>query len=353
MTLHELRQQIDALDEKILECLRQRAEWVHEVGRIKQQTGEPFYVPEREEAMLRKLAERNQSRLPAGAVRAIYREILSAMRALEQNIVVAYLGPQATFSHQAARQHFGESVEFLPERTIGDVFEAVERGRAHYGVAPVENSIEGAVHSTLDRFIESPLRICAQILLQVDLNLLARCELPDVRRVVSHPQPFGQCRRWLSAHLPQAECIEASSTTRAAEIAAGEPHTAAIASGMAADLFGLRIIAPAIQDSATNVTRFFVIGRDAARPSGHDKTSIVFAVKDRPGALAGALEPFHRAGISLTRIESRPSKRKAWEYVFFADLLGHADDPALSDALHALETGCSFFKILGSYPHAE
>ncbi len=350
MSLEELRGKIDAEDSTILEALRRRADLVHQVGLIKQQTGEPFYVPEREEALLRRLEQGPRGRLPAGAVRTIYREILSAMRALEQRIVVAFLGPEATFSHQAARQHFGESVVFQPENSIGEVFEAVERGRAHYGVAPVENSIEGAVNSTLDRFLESPLRICAQILLQVDLHLLARGGLADIRRVASHPQPFGQCRRWLAAHLPAAECLEVPSTTRAAALAAEDPSTAAIASAMAADVFGLTVLAPAIQDNPTNVTRFFVVGTAATRPSGRDRTSVVFGVNDRPGALVAALEPFQRAGISLTRIESRPSKRKAWEYVFFADLDGHAEDPAVKEALGALAGHCPLFKILGSYP---
>ncbi|MEX1111308.1 MAG: prephenate dehydratase, partial [Chthoniobacterales bacterium] len=237
-----------------------------------------------------------------------------------------------------------------PERTIGEVFEAVERGRAHYGVVPIENSQEGSVNATLDRFMDSEVQICAQVFLPVELNLLGRGPLGAVRKVYSHPQPFGQCRRWLAEHLPSAECVEVSSTARAAELAAAEEGAAALAGGLAAEEFGLPVMAPAIQDSASNVTRFFVIGKKPARPSGRDKTSVMFAVKDQPGALAKALAPFEKAGISLTRIESRPSKRQAWEYYFFVDLAGHADGAELAAALRDLAGVCAFTRILGSYP---
>jgi len=350
MTLAELRTKIDALDGRVLALLGERADLVHDVGQLKQKTGEPYYAPEREEALLRRLVAANRGRLPEHSLRAIYREILSGMRALEQDLVVAYLGPESTFSHQAASMHFGHAVSFVPERTIGGVFEAVERGRAHYGVVPIENSVEGAVNATLDRLMETDARICAQIFLPIDLSLLARGALSGVRKVYSHPQPFGQCRRWLSEHLPQAECVEVSSTARAAELAAAEDGAAAIASAMAGQAHGLPVLSPSIQDSAGNVTRFFVIGRQASRRSGSDKTSIMFAVKDQPGALARALEPFEKAGISLTRIESRPSKRRPWEYYFFADLAGHADEPAVKEALDSLQEGCAFTRILGSYP---
>lgn len=350
MTLEQLRAAIDGVDDRILDLLRERAGLVEEVGRLKDKSGESYYAPEREEALLQRLAAANKSRLPEASLRAVYREILSAMRALEQSINVAYLGPPTTFSHQAAVTQFGHAVNFLPERTIGEVFEAVERGRAHYGVVPVENSQEGSVNATLDRFADGETRICAQIFLPVELNLLGAGPLAKVRKVYSHPQPFGQCRRWLSEHLPSAECIEVSSTARAAELAAAERDAAAIAGSMAGEAFGLPVLAPSIQDAANNVTRFFVIGKKAARPSGRDKTSVMFAVKDQPGALAKALEPFERAGISLTRIESRPSKRQAWEYHFFADLAGHAEDPKVAAALAELGKVCAFTRILGSYP---
>lgn len=350
MTLEQLRTAIDGVDDRILDLLRERAELVEQVGQLKEKSGESYYAPEREEALIQRLIAANKSRLPASSLRAVYREILSSMRALEQTIKVAYLGPRTTFSHQAAVTQFGHAVEFHPERTIGEVFEAVERGRAHYGVVPIENSQEGSVNATLDRFMDGEVKICAQIFLPVELNLLGAGPLEKVRKVYSHPQPFGQCRRWLAENLPSAECIEVASTARAAELAAAERDAAAIAGRMAAEEFGLPVLAEAIQDAVSNVTRFFVIGPKAARPSGRDKTSVMFAVKDQPGALAKALEPFERAGISLTRIESRPSKRQAWEYYFFADFAGHSEDPKVAEALAGLGKVCAFTRILGSYP---
>jgi chorismate mutase/prephenate dehydratase len=353
MTLEQLRAAIDGVDDRILDLLRERAELVEHVGRLKDKSGESYYAPEREEALLQRLVAANRSRLPGSSLRAVYREILSAMRALEQSIKVAYLGPRTTFSHQAAVRQFGHAVQFLPERTIGEVFEAVERGRAHYGVVPIENSQEGAVHATLDRLMETTVRICGQIFLPVELNLLGAGPLANVRKVYSHPQPFGQCRRWLAGHLPSAECVEVSSTARAAELAVAERDAAAIAGSLAGEEFGLPVLARAIQDASSNVTRFFVVGNQATKPSGRDKTSVMFAVKDQPGALAKALEPFEKAGISLTRIESRPSKRQAWEYYFFADLAGHAEDGKVARALEALAGVCAFTRILGSYPDSE
>ncbi len=350
MTLEELRAAIDTIDDRVLDLLRERSELVGEVGTLKEKTGVSYYAPEREETLLRRLVAANRSRLPESSVRAVYREILSSMRALEQGITVGYLGPRATFSHQAAARHFGHAVTLQPERTIGEVFEAVERGRAHYGVVPIENSQEGSVSATLDRFMDSQARICAQIFLPVELNLLGRGPLEKVRKVYSHPQPFGQCRRWLAEHLPSVECVEVSSTARAAELAAAEEGAAAIAGAMAGEEFDLPVLVPSIQDASSNVTRFFVIGSEAARPSGRDKTSVMFAVKDQPGALAKALEPFEQAGISLTRIESRPSKRQAWEYYFFADLAGHAEDAKVAKALEDLGRVCAFTRVLGSYP---
>ena len=350
MTLEELRAAVDGVDNRMLDLLRERADLVEQIGLLKEKTGKSYYAPEREEALLRRLVDANRSRLPEASIRAIYREILSCMRALEQTITVAYLGPPTTFSHQAAAMHFGSAVQLQPEKSIGDVFEAVERGRAHYGVVPIENSQEGAISATLDRLMETEAVICAQIFLPVELKLLGRGPLGSVRKIYSHPQPFGQSRRWLSAHLPGVECIEVSSTARAAELAADEDGAAAIAGGMAGEEFGLPILAASIQDAASNVTRFFVLGKQSAHSSGHDKTSVMFAVKDQPGALVRALEPFRKAGISLTRIESRPSKRRPWEYFFFADLAGHAEDPVVAGALEELAGVCSVTRILGSYP---
>ena len=349
MSLDNLRKAIDGVDNRLLDLLSERAALVEEVGHHKDKSGESYYAPEREEALLRRLAAANQSRLPESSLRAIYRELLSSMRALEQTIKVSFLGPRTTFSHEAAARHFGSAVELISQRTIGEVFEAVERGRAHYGLVPIENSQEGAVSATLDRLTSTSLQICAQVFLPIELNLLGSGPLKEIRKVYSHPQPFGQCRLWLAEHLPLAECVEVSSTARAAQLAA-EEGAGAIAGGLAAEEFGLSVLSPSIQDSSSNVTRFLVVGTKASRPSGQDKTSVMFALKDQPGALAKALAPFEKAGISLTRIESRPSKRQAWEYYFFADLAGHAAEAKVASALTELMGVCPFARILGSYP---
>jgi chorismate mutase/prephenate dehydratase len=287
------------------------------------------------------------------SIEAIYREIMSAALSLGQPPVIAYLGPEATFTHLAAMKRFGSQVKFMPCATIGEVFLEVEKSNADYGVIPVENSIEGAVTHTLDMFMDSGLKMCAQVLLEVSHNLLSRYPKDRIRRIYSNPQVFGQCRIWLQSNLPRAELIEVSSTTRASQIAAKEKFTASIASLLAAKVYGLKVVAKDIQDSPHNITRFMVIGRTSSRPTGHDKTSIVFSIKDRVGALYDMLAPFKKYGINLTKIESRPSKRKAWAYYFFIDLTGHCDEPPVRKALIALEKRCSSFKILGSYPIGE
>ena len=291
-------------------------------------------------------------RLPVAGLRAIWREIMSASLALEKDLAIAYFGPEATWTHQAAREKFGASVRYLSEGSIADVFDAVARGRADYGVVPVENSTEGAVTHTLDVFIESELRICAQVALPVEHHLMARVAREEIRRVYSHPGVFGQGRQWLPTHLPAAELVEGASTADAGEAAAKSTDAAALAGRMVAELHGLSILAAAVQDQADNATRFLVIGQSDCPPTGRDRTSLLFGVSDKPGALFAALEPLQSAGVSLSKIESRPSKRKAWEYVFFADVEGHRQDPALVDALAALDERCSFCKVLGSYPNA-
>lgn len=350
MTLAQVRKRIDGLDEKILALLNERADLVHEVGEIKKRQGLPFYVPEREEQVLRSLVKKSKGRMPAGAIRAIYREIMSAALALEKGLAIAYLGPEATWTHQAARQKFGASVEYVPQASIADVFAAVERGKADYGVVPIENSTEGAVHYTLDVFMDSELKICAQILLKIEHNLLARIPRGKIKKVYSHPQAFGQCRQWLRHHLAGAECVEVSSTTRAAELAATEPGAGALAGKMAAEVYGLEILETSIQDCPNNTTRFLVIGHNACPVTGDDKTSLMFSLQDKPGALFNALKPFSRLKLNMSKIESRPSKRKAWEYFFFVDVDGHADETGVMEALRELSKHCTFVKILGSYP---
>lgn len=353
MKLSDIRKQIDVLDEQILKLLNARADCVHNVGELKRAEGLEIYAPEREEQVYRSLAERNRGiggRLPEGAVRAVYREIMSASLALEKDLRIAYLGPEATFTHQAARSKFGASVQYAPQGSIGDVFEAVMRSQADYGVVPVENSWEGAVNHTLDMFIEGEAQVCAQVLLRIEHHLLSRVPIDKVTKVYSHPQAFGQTRNWLRRNLPGVECVEVSSTTRAAECASREEGSAAVAGRLAGELHGLNVLESAIQDSADNTTRFLVIGMRPSPATGNDRTSILFSVDHQPGALYRALEPFNAEGINIGKIESRPSRRKAWEYCFFLDVDGHASDPALQKVLEELRKRCTQVKILGTFP---
>jgi chorismate mutase/prephenate dehydratase len=353
MNLPEIRQQIDLLDEQILKLLNSRAECVHQVGELKKAEGLEIYAPEREETVYRSLAAKNQhlqGRLPEQAVRAIYREIMSASLALEKDLRIAYLGPEATFTHQAARSKFGASVKYGSEGSIAEVFDAVVRSRADYGVVPVENSWEGAVNHTLDMFIDSEARICAQILLKIEHQLLARGPRETVRKIYSHPQAFGQCRGWLRANFPKVEWVEVSSTTRAAELAAQEEGAAAVAGKLAGELYGLSALDSGIQDSPDNTTRFLVIGQRPSPPTGNDRTALMFSVPHEPGALYRALEPFDRHRINIGKIESRPSRRKAWEYCFFLDVDGHAGDVELMEVLSQLNQRCTLVKVLGTFP---
>jgi chorismate mutase/prephenate dehydratase len=350
MPLSDIRKKIDAIDAKLIALLNERADLVHEVGEVKKKEGTAIYAPEREEALLRSLVAKSKGRLPASAIRAIYREIMSASLALEKQLTIAYLGPEATWSHQAARQKFGASVDYAAQSSIAEVFNVVARGKADYGVVPIENSTEGAVNYTLDVFMDSELKICAQFLLKIENNLIAKIPREQIRKVYSHPQVIGQCRQWLRHNLPGVDLIEVASTTHAAELASKEPHAAAIAGQMAAEVYGLKILETGIQDSPDNTTRFLVIGHATCPPTGDDKTSLMFCVQDKPGALFSALEPFEHLKINMSKIESRPSKRKAWEYFFFVDIEGHAQDKKLVKALAGLGKHCSFLKILGSYP---
>ncbi len=350
MTLPEIRKKIDAIDSKLIGLLNARADLVHEVGEFKKRNSLAIYAPEREEQLLRSLVKKSRGRLPATAIRAIYREIMSASLALEKHLTIAYLGPEATWSHQAAREKFGASVHYAAQANIAEVFNAVTRGTADYGVVPIENSTEGAVNYTLDQFVDSELKVCAQFSLRIENNLIAKIPRAEIRKVYSHPQVFGQCRQWLRQNLPGVDLIEAASTTHAAELAARDPHAAAIAGRMSAEVYGLEILEAAVQDSPNNTTRFLVIGHNTCPPTGDDKTSLMFCVQDKPGALFSALEPFKRLRLNMSKIESRPSKRKAWEYFFFVDVEGHSHDKALVKALAELARHCTFVKILGSYP---
>ena len=350
MSLKQLRQNIDSLDVRILELINERTRLASDIGRIKAREKKEYYVPDREKKVFERLMKENKGPLSPRSVQAIYREIMSAALSLEESIKVAYLGPEATFTHLAALEKFGSSVTLIPAKSITDIFLEVEKGRANYGVVPIENSTEGIVNHTLDMFIDSELQICSEISLEVSLHLLSRGEMKDIKRIYSKPQALGQCRNWLEGHLAQAELIEVSSTSKGAEIASREKNGAAVASELAAEVYSLKIIGRSIEDSAINVTRFLVIGKTFANRTGKDKTSVMFSIKDRVGALHAMLQPFDRHGINLTKIESRPSRRKAWDYYFFVDMEGHYQDEKVKKALEELEKECRYLKILGSYP---
>jgi len=354
VNLDDIRCQIDSIDHDLLDLLSRRADLVHEVGVVKKRDGLQIYSPEREEALLRRLIEMNQGRLPEKSIRAIYREIMSAALALEDDLSIAYLGPESTWTHQAAIKKFGHSVSYAPQPNISDVFDQVARRAASYGVVPIENSTDGAVFHTLDLFVESPLHICAQILLRIEHGLLAAIPREEIRTLYSHPQALGQCRGWISKHFPSADLIEVSSTTRAAQIARDHAAegAAAIGSPLAAEMYGLALLEESIQDRATNTTRFLVIGEKTCPATGNDRTSILFVIHDRPGSLVKALQAFDQFQINMSKIESRPSKRKDWEYIFYVDLAGHCEDAKVADALAELANHCSLVKLLGSYPDA-
>ena len=350
MNLDDWRSRINDLDNRILQLLNQRAEAALQIGDLKRRQDAPLYAPEREAEVLRRLTA-SAAPLPAEAVVAIWREILSGCRALESTLTVAYLGPQATFTHQAALQRFGASVSYRPARSTSEVFDEVERRRADFGVVPVENSTEGAVNVTLDRLIDSDVVICGELRLDISQQLLSRAgELSEVKRVLSHPQGLAQCRAWLAEHLPDVPTEEVLSTALAAEMAAGDATIAAIASALAGELYGVPILRARVEDNPHNSTRFLVVGHHPSGPTGRDKTSILFAMRNEPGTLYRILEPLARLGINLTKIESRPAKQRPWEYVIFVDLEGHRATPHVSSALREIGERTLFLKVLGSYP---
>jgi len=355
VTLDDIRIKIDQIDQQLLDLLADRSKLVHEVGVIKKKEGLPIYAPEREHALLRRLAKMNRGRLPDQSVLAIYREIMSAALALEDDLTVAYLGPEGTWTHQAAIKKFGHSIKYLPQPNFAEVFDQVERRKAHYGVVPIENSTEGAISHTLDLFVDSNLQICAQILLRIENNLLAAIPREDIKTLYSHPQVFGQCKNWILHHFPHADLIEVSSTTKAAQLARDNASNGAAALGgkLAAELNDLDILEESIQDRATNTTRFLVIGEKTCPATGNDRTSILFSIHDRPGSLVKALQAFDKLNVNMSKIESRPSKQRDWEYIFYVDLAGHCTDPTVSDALKELEKHCSLVKMFGSYPDTE
>lgn len=351
MKAGERRKRIAALDKKLVELLNRRCRLAAEGAGRRRDGG--AYDPAGEARVLRTVERSNPGPLDNRALRAVYREILSAGRALARPERIAYLGPEATFTHAAAREKFGSGADYIPAGSIAGVFRDVETGAADYGVAPIENSLEGAVTYTLDMLLDSPLQVCAEIRLRVSHCLLANGPLERLEKVYSHPQVFGQCRGFIQKHLSGVELIEVASTARAAELAAAEKNTGALAARLAGAVYGLKILRKNIEDSAGNITRFLVLSRSAAPPSGRDRTSLLFSLPHRAGSLYAALNAFKARGINLTKIESRPSKKKAWEYYFFVDLEGHCRSRKVKEALDELEEKSKFLKILGSYPVGE
>jgi chorismate mutase/prephenate dehydratase len=350
-----LRARIDAIDDRILELLNRRARCAQEVAEVKQREGETnsFYRPERETRILRRMGETNRGPLSEEAVMRLFREIMSECLALEKPLAVAYLGPAGTFTQQAAYKHFGHAAKTVPFPAIDEVFRAVESGACQFGVAPVENSTEGVINHTLDSFLRSPLAIVGESALRIHHNLMSReNDIGRIVRVFSHQQSLAQCRAWLDRFMPQAERIGASSNAEAARLASLETGGGAIAGEAAAELYGLSIVERNIEDESDNTTRFLIVGNQAVGPTGQDKTSLLLSARNHPGALHQILEPFARHGLSMSKIESRPSRKGLWDYVFFIDVEGHREDKALSQALDELQKIATLFRVLGSYPRA-
>jgi chorismate mutase/prephenate dehydratase len=354
--LQAIRQRIDELDESIQSLIRERAECALQVARAKRDSGETsdFYRPEREAEVLRMVKQRNEGPLSDESLAQLFREIMSACLALQQPMNIAYLGPEGTFTQAAAIKHFGHGIHTTPLSTIDEVFREVEAGNAHYGVVPVENSTEGMVNHTLDMFMQSPLQISGEVELRIHHNLLGNMtDTSSIKRIYSHQQSLAQCREWLDANLPNVERVAVSSNGEAARRAAVEDNAAAIASDAAANIYNLNIVSSNIEDEPDNTTRFLIIGPKDAAPSGKDKTTLLVSIVNKLGALHELLAAFSKHNISMTRIESRPSHRGMWDYVFFIDVEGHRSDASVAAAIDAMQQQAAMLKVLGSYPYAE
>jgi chorismate mutase / prephenate dehydratase len=353
MNLKNLRTKIDKIDAQVVALLNARADVSRRIGRQKLKNNQGVYVPHREKEVFDHVRQANKGPMTDDALKAVYREIMSGSMALEKPLKIANLGTQGSFSSIAARRRFGSQIAYVPCKNIPDVFQSIETGECDYGIVPIENSTEGAVTHTYDALIDTELKICSQVLVRIAHCLCAKASINAIKKVYSNPNVFGQCRNWLQAHLPNAGQIWVPSTTEAVMIAKKEKNGAAIASKEAAELYHLPVLKENIQDIVHNTTRFLIIGKVDAAPTGQDRTSILFSVKHQVGALYHMLKPFYENRINLTKIESRPSKKKAWEYLFFVDLEGHRLDPKVKKALAQLEGMCKYLKILGSYPVLE
>ena len=353
--LNELREKIDQIDQQILELINQRASCAMEVAKTKIALGEQgtFYRPDRESLVLRRIKELNQGPLPDQTAVRFFRELMSSCLALEKPLDVAYLGPEGTFTQQAVLKHFGNAVKAIPEATINDIFTTVENGGCQFGVVPVENSTEGVISYTLDRFLASPLKMCGEVEIQVHQNLMGLGEdRKQITEIYSHQQSLAQCRQWLEKNFPAVKLTAVSSNAEAARLASININAAAVAGRPAAELYHLNIMEKNIEDEPNNTTRFIIIGKQSSASTGSDKTSLVVSTGNQPGALHRILEPFARFGIGMMHIESRPSRQGLWEYVFFIDIEGHSDDEQVAKALDQLKDNVSMLKLLGSYPRA-
>lgn len=354
-TLQELRSEIDNIDSQILSLLNKRAGYVIEIGEIKKKEGSPIWVNSREEQVYTRLKEENTGPFPQHALRNVFREIMSASLCLEEEMKVAFLGPTGTFSNLAAVKRFGQSAKLIPVRNIGEIFQGVEKGHVHYGIVPVENSLEGAVNQSLDMFMESNVVIMGEVYVEIAENLLNKTgRKEDIKKIYSHPSPLGQCSKWLANNFPDIELIPCESTALAAEMAQNDSSIAAIGSELAETVYNLKIVERHIEDGSGNFTRFVVIGKSKQSPTGDDKTSLMFSVHhNKSGALCDVLEIFKRGNINMTTLESRPSKQKPWDYLFYTDIDGHIEDINIKKVLEEFMEKTPIAKILGSYPKGE
>ena len=352
-SLSPLRQRIDELDEQIVRLLNERAGVVVRIGELKRQNGNaPVYAPDREQVVLDRIRKANRGPLPDACLEAIWRELMSGSFALERPLRIGYLGPAGSFSHLAAAKQFGSCVDYRPFESIPGVFHGVESKQIDLALVPIENSIGGGIHETLDCFLQTTARVCAEVLVPIHHHLLSRCEPGQVRKIYSRPEIFEQCRRWLSTHMQEADKLAMSSSAKAAEAAAAEEGVAAIGSALAADIYKLPIRFSNIEDNPNNITRFFVIGHQQTQPTGDDKTAVVFTTEHKPGALAAVIDVFRDHKVNLTHIDKRPSQRVNWEYWFFVDCEGHRDESRVAAALKDARKHCLQLTVLGSFPRA-
>ncbi len=352
MSIEELRNQINALDNQLVKLLNERARIVVEIGKLKKQIGGQIYSPEREKEVFTRIAEVNQGPLPDKCLIAIWRELMSGSFVLERPLRIGYLGPGGSFSHTAATLKFGQSVEYEPLADIKSIFDEVSKGHCDLGVVPVENTTGGGVVETLDAFTTTDVKVCAEVLMAIHHSLMANCSLDEIRTIYSKPEVFAQCRNWMSSTVKEVQTIPVASTARAAQMAAAEPNAAAIGSTIAAELYGLKIVFENIEDITNNITRFLVVSREDAKPTGEDKTAILFSTAHKAGALADVLDVFKKYDINLTNIESRPSKKRQWEYYFFVDFVGHRTDKQVQKGLEEARKHCLQLSVLGSFPRA-